>query len=95
MAGLSTILVTLASTYTPLVIYTVIYGLGDGFFITSLTVLLLTVSPQKTAAVIGWEMMLVSFFLASGPPLAGKCSAFVASAAASTSVACAKRWPNL
>ena len=64
---------TLASTYTPLIIYIVIYGLGDGFFFTSLTVLILTVSPEKTAVVIGWEMMLVSFFLASGPPLAGKC----------------------
>ena len=81
---------TLASTYTPLIIYTVIYGLSDGFFITSLTFLLLTVSPQKTAVVIGWEMMLVSFFLASGPPLAGKCPVFVASAAASTSEACSR-----
>ena len=71
--GLSTILVSLASTYTPLIIYMIIYGLGDGFFFTSLTVLLLTVSPQKTAVVIGWVMMLLSFFVTSGPPLAGKC----------------------
>ena len=71
--GLSTILVTLTSNYAPLIICMIIYGLGDGFFFTSLTVLLLTVSPQKTTAVIGWEMMLLSLFVTSGPPLAGKC----------------------
>ncbi|KAJ7365254.1 hypothetical protein OS493_005351 [Desmophyllum pertusum] len=71
VAGLSTILVTLTTTYTPLVIYMVVYGLSDGFFFTSLSVILLTASPLKTAAVLGWEMMVVSLFLASGPPLAG------------------------
>jgi len=71
VAGLSTILATLATSYAPLVIYIVIYGLADGFFFNSLCVLLLVASPLKTAAVIGWEMTLVSFFLASGPPLAG------------------------
>lgn len=71
VVGLSTILVTLTSTYIPLVIYIVIYGLSDGFFFTSLSVILLTASPLKTAAVLGFEMMLTSVFLASGPPLAG------------------------
>jgi len=71
VAGLSTILVTLATSYAPLVIYIIIYGLADGFFFNSLCVLLLVASPLKIAAVIGWEMTLVSFFLASGPPLAG------------------------
>lgn len=72
VVGLSTILVTLTTTYTPLVIYIVVYGLSDGFFFTSLSVILLTASPLKTAAVLGWEMMLTSAFLASGPPLAGR-----------------------
>ena len=72
VAGLSTILVTLTTTYTSLVIYVAVYGLSDGFFFTSLSVILLTASPLKTAAVLGWEMMVVSLFLASGPPLAGK-----------------------
>lgn len=72
VAGLSIILVTLTTTYTPLVIFIVVYGIADGFFFTSLCAILLTASPLKTAAVIGWEMMLVSVFLASGPPLAGK-----------------------
>lgn len=72
VAGLSTILVTLTTIYTPLVIYIVVYGVADGFFFKSFSVILLTASPLKPAAVIGWEMMLVSAFLASGPPLAGK-----------------------
>ena len=71
-AGLNTILVTLTTTYTSLVIYIVVYGVADGFFLTSLSVTLLTADLLKTAAVIGWEMMLVSVFLSSGPPLAGK-----------------------
>ncbi|XP_058957671.2 monocarboxylate transporter 10 [Pocillopora verrucosa] len=71
VAGLSTILVTLTTTYTPLVIYVIVYGLSDGFFFTSLSFILLTASPLKTPAVLGWEMMLTSAFLASGPPLVG------------------------
>ena len=71
VAGLSTILVTLTTTYAPLVIYVIVYGLSDGFFFTSLSFILLTASPLKTPAVLGWEMMLTSAFLASGPPLAG------------------------
>ena len=70
-AGLSTILVTLTSTYTWLVVYIVIYGFSDGFFFTSLSINLLTACPLKTPAVLGWEMMLASLTLASGPPLAG------------------------
>lgn len=71
VAGLSTILVTLTTTYTSLVIYIIVYGLSDGFFFTSLSFILLTVSPLKTPAVLGWEMMLTSAFLASGSPFAG------------------------
>ena len=70
--GLSTILVTFSSTYTSLVVYIVFYGLSDGFFFTSLSVILITASPLKTTAVLGWEMTLTSIFLASGPPLGGK-----------------------
>ena len=76
IAGLSTVLVTLGATYTTLIIYIVVYGLSDGFFFTTLSFLLLTVSPHKTAAVLGWEMMLTSLFLASGPALPGECLVF-------------------
>ena len=71
VAGLSTILVTLTSSYSWLVAYIVIYGLSDGFLFTSLSINLLTACPLKTPAVLGWEMLLASLTLASGPPLAG------------------------
>ena len=73
VSGLSTMLVTLARTYTPFVVFSVFYGFSDGFFFCTLGFLILTVSPSKTAAVLGWEMMVVSFFIASGPGLTGKC----------------------
>ena len=72
-AGLSVILMTIAPTFKTLSACTVLYGLGDGFFYTSLSCLYFTVSPQKSAAVIGWQMMTAAFFLASGPTLAGEC----------------------
>ena len=54
VAGLSTILVTLTTTYTPLVIYVIAYGLSDGFFFTSLSFILLTASPLRTDARSAW-----------------------------------------
>lgn len=72
VSGLSAIVVTLARSYTPLVIYEIIYGFCDGFFFCSLAVLLVTVSPLKAVAVIGWKMMLVSFAQAGGPAITGK-----------------------
>ena len=72
-AGLSTILMTAVPTFTTLTICMVFYGLGDGFFYTSLSVLTFTASPLKSAAVLGWYMTISALFLASGPPLAGKC----------------------
>ena len=72
VAGTGILLVTLATSYTHMVVFVVIYGMCDGVFITTLNVLLLTcVSPAKTAASIGWEMQVSSVFLASGPPIAG------------------------
>ena len=73
VVGTGTLIVTLATSYLHMVIYIVIYGLCDGVFITSLNVLLLTCLEKqgKTPVVIGWEMQVSSFFLASGPPIAG------------------------
>ncbi|XP_068681736.1 monocarboxylate transporter 10-like isoform X2 [Montipora foliosa] len=70
-AGLSIILMTAAPTFTTLTICMVFYGLGDGFFCTSLSVLTFTASPLKSAAVLGWNMTMSALFLASGPTLAG------------------------
>ncbi len=71
--GTSVLIVTLATSYMHLIIFIVIYGFCDGVFITTLNVLLITcVSPPKVPVAIGWEMQISSFFLASGPPVAGK-----------------------
>ena len=72
VAGLSTILVTLATTNIRLIVFAVIFGLSDGLFFCTVGYLLVSISPGKTVSVIGWNMLLVSFFLACGPPLAGK-----------------------
>ncbi|KAJ7393162.1 hypothetical protein OS493_006128 [Desmophyllum pertusum] len=72
IAGTSILVVTMATSYVHMVVFIVIYGLCDGAFITTLNVLLMTcVSPQKVPIAIGWEMQISSFFLASGPPVAG------------------------
>ncbi|XP_068682810.1 monocarboxylate transporter 10-like [Montipora foliosa] len=70
-AGLSAILMTVSPTFTSLMACNILYGLGDGCFYTCVSCLDLTVSPLKTAAVIGWQMMVESIFAATGPPLAG------------------------
>ncbi|XP_068729989.1 monocarboxylate transporter 10-like [Montipora capricornis] len=70
-AGLSIVLMTAAPTFATLTICMVFYGLGDGFFNTSLSVLTFTASPLKSAAVLGWRMTMSALFMASGPTLAG------------------------
>ena len=71
-AGLSAMFMTVAPTFVSLIACNIVYGIADGFFFTCVNCLVLTVSPMKTAAVLGWEMMITSIFVASGPPLAGK-----------------------
>ncbi|XP_074631618.1 monocarboxylate transporter 10-like [Acropora palmata] len=70
-AGLSAMFMTVAPTFASLIACNIVYGIADGFFFTCVNCLVLTVSPMKTAAVLGWEMMITSIFVASGPPLAG------------------------
>ena len=72
VTGTSIIVVTMATSYAHMVVFIVIYGFCDGAFITTLNVLLMTcVTAQKVPVAIGWEMQISSFFLASGPPIAG------------------------
>ena len=72
VAGTSILLVTMATSYTHMITFAVIYGFCDGVFITTLNVLLITcVSPPKVSVAIGWQMQISSFFLASGAPVAG------------------------
>ena len=63
---------TVAPTFISLIVCNVMYGLADGVFYTCVSCLILTVSPMKTAAVLGWMMTMESIFVASGPPLAGE-----------------------
>ena len=63
---------TVAPTFTTLIACYTLYGLGNGFFYTCLKCLHLNVSPLKTAAAIGWQMMVGAMFAASGAPLAGE-----------------------
>ena len=71
-AGLTAIFMTVNPSYTSLIVCIMIYGLGDGSVFTCMNCLAFTVSPHKTAAVLGWVTMMSSLFVVSGPPLAGK-----------------------
>ena len=73
MVGLSTILITLADSYSQMIVFVVFYGFCDGCFITTLNVILLTtVEGAKRPASLGWNMQVASIFMGSGPPIAGK-----------------------
>ena len=73
VTGTSILLVTRATSYTHMIIFAVIYGFCDGVFITTLNFTVITcVSPPKVSVAIGWQMQISSFFLASGPPVAGE-----------------------
>ena len=63
---------TLATTNIRLIVFAVIFRLSDGLILCTESYLLVSVCPGKTVSVIGWNMLLVSFLLACGPPLAGK-----------------------
>ena len=73
MVGVSTILITLADSYSDMIVFAVFYGFCDGCFITTLNVILLTsVKESKRPASLGWNMQTASIFMGSGPPIAGK-----------------------
>ena len=70
--GVATLLSTLATTYVPLAVYASVFGFCDGAFITTLNICLLKSvdAPRRTSA-IGLQNQVVSFFIASGPPVSG------------------------
>ena len=73
MVGLSTILITLADSYSDMIVFAVFYGFCDGCFIITLNVVLLTsVEEAKRPASLGWNMQVASIFICSGPPIAGE-----------------------
>lgn len=71
--GTATLILPLARSFTAVAFYTAVFGFGDGVFMTSQNVILLSiVEPERRAAAFGFGTMLCSFALAGGPPLAGK-----------------------
>ena len=72
--GISTLLSVFAKTYVPLAVYSFVFGLCDGAFITTLNICLLkSVDSSRRASVIALHHPVISVFLASGAPVSGWC----------------------
>ena len=68
-----TIALPLLKGYTGIFVFAVVYGVGDGIFITTMNSLLMfTVDEKRRAAALGLGSSLLSLGIAGGPPLAGK-----------------------
>lgn len=78
VAGTATILVTLSKSYAVLAAYVVVFGICEGAFISTVITIILTCVPEEQrASAIGWQWLLSSFTLASGPPLVGELTRFI------------------
>lgn len=73
LVGFITIALPLLKGYTGIFVFAVVYGVGDGIFITTMNSLLMfTVDEKRRAAALGLGSSLLSLGIAGGPPLAGK-----------------------
>ena len=73
LVGFMTIALPLIKDYTGILVFAVVYGVGDGIFITTMNSLLVfTVDEKRRAAALGLGNCLLSLGIAGGPPLAGK-----------------------
>ena len=73
LAGLITICLLLIKDYTGMVIFAILYGIGDGIFITTMNSLLMfTVDEKQRASALGLGNFSLSLGIAGGPPLAGE-----------------------
>ena len=71
--GFMTIALPSIKGYTGILVYVVLYGIGDGIFITTMnSILMFTVDEKRRAAALGLGFSLVSLGIAGGPPLAGE-----------------------
>ena len=71
--GFMTIALPSIKGYTGIFVYVVLYGIGDGIFITTMnSILMFTVDEKRRAAALGLGFSLVSLGIAGGPPLAGE-----------------------
>ncbi|XP_078351060.1 monocarboxylate transporter 10-like isoform X2 [Oculina patagonica] len=72
LVAFMTIALPLLKDYTGILAFAVVYGVGDGIFITTMNSLLMfTVDEKRRAAALGLGSCLLSLGIAGGPPLAG------------------------
>ena len=72
-SGVAVVLFGVPSSYLPIAVISVFYGIGDGTSLTSGNLLLLTtVEPAKRASAFGLANVLISVSVATGAPLSGK-----------------------
>ena len=84
VAGISTMLLPLATSYTSLVLYMLVFGVADGCICISSNVLIIALLPVKNKAQgFGIFHFVISISIAFGPPLAG--THFIVSFARQTS----------
>ena len=68
-----TIVLPVLQSYKGMTVFAVVYGLGDGIFITTMNSLLMfTVDEKRRAAALGLGNTLLSVGVATGPPMAGE-----------------------
>ncbi len=72
LSGFATIVLPVIQSYGGLIAFAVIYGFGDGIFITTMNSLVMfTVDEKRRAAAMGLGNCLMSIGAAIGAPLAG------------------------
>ena len=73
LVAFMTLALPLLKGYTGIFAFTVVYGIGDGIFVTTRNSLLLfTVDEKRRSAALGLGSFLLALGVAGGPPLAGK-----------------------
>ena len=73
LLGIVYLLLTVLTTYQLLVMFSVLFGLLDGLFMTSMNIVALSIfkCPQKASSAFGMFIMCLSVPFAVGPPIAG------------------------
>ena len=73
LVGFSIVVLPVIRSYTGIVIFAVIYGIGDGIFVTTMNSLLMfSVDEKRRAAALGLGSSLLSLGTVAGPPFAGE-----------------------
>jgi len=72
LVGFMTLALPLLRSYAGILSFAVVYGIGDGIFVTTMNSLLLfTVDEKQRAAALGLGSCLIALSVGGGPPLAG------------------------